>query len=108
MLSAGWAALELKRSSQLLAYGLVWIEVRARNHRHGYAKLAAEEAEQGQNARLKDDGGKLEEGLEREHGDGGTYVGGKRRGATPARLARSGDAKPSCTDTPTQITMRAL
>lgn len=32
----------------------------------------------------------MEDDLEKERGDGGTYVGGKRRGAVPAGLARSG------------------
>ena len=40
--------------------------------------------------------------MDRERGDGDIYVVGKRRGAVRTGLARSGGAKPSCADTPTQ------
>lgn len=49
----------------------------------------ASEAEQGKNARRKD-GGDVKDELEKERGDDGTYVGGKRRAAVQAGFSRSG------------------
>ena len=90
MLSTKWTTLKLKRLSQLLICCLMWVEIRARNHRQKYAKLTIERT---RSSTKKMSDAKMKKmwrttwKWERENDD--IYIEKKRRAIVSTNLARS-------------------